>query len=98
MKICFGFLFEFFIHHLTRFFIYLRISFVLYFSFCSDFDKMHDPSYGYVQLPTGLWDYTLLIDESKKPSIIDVVEWGGACLNHLTPDVYSLEMFKVTRV
>jgi hypothetical protein len=64
----------------------------------SDFDRMHSPDYGYVELPSGLWEYTLLIDESKKPPIIDVVEWGGACMNHLTPDVYALEMFKVTRV
>ena len=64
----------------------------------SDFDKMHDPRYGYVELPNGIWKYTLLVDAMAKPSTIDVVEWGGACLNHLTPDVYAMEMFKVTRV
>ena len=64
----------------------------------SDFDKMHDDRYGYVQMPNGTWKYTLVVDESKKPSTVDVVEWGGACLNHLTPDVYALEQFKVTRV
>ena len=64
----------------------------------SDFDKMHDDSYGYVQQGDGVWKYTLLVDASKQPSTVDVVEWGGACLNHLTPDIYAMEMFKVTRV
>ena len=57
--------------------------------------KADHPDYGYVQQANGLWAYTLIVDESKKPAIMDVVEFGGACLNDLTPDVYSLEMFKV---
>jgi hypothetical protein len=60
--------------------------------------KAEHPDYGYVQMPNGLWAYTLIVDEKAKPAIMDVVEFGGACLNDLTPDLYSLEMFKVTRV
>lgn len=60
--------------------------------------KAEHPDYGYVQMPNGLWAYTLIVDEKAKPALIDVVEFGGACLNDLTPDSYSLEMFKVTRV
>lgn len=60
--------------------------------------KAEHPDYGYVQQASGLWAYTLIVDEEKKPAILDIVEFGGACLNDITPDKYSLEMFKVTRV
>ena len=60
--------------------------------------KAEHPDYGYVQQANGLWAYTLIVDESKKPPVMDAVEYGGACLNDLTPDLYSLEMFKVVRV
>ena len=64
----------------------------------TDAQKMADDNYGYIDNHDGSWSYTLIIDERKRPPEIDVVEWGGACLNELTPDVYALEMYKVTRV
>lgn len=64
----------------------------------TDAQKMADDNYGYIDNHDGSWSYTLIIDEKKRPPEIDVVEWGGACLNELTPDVYALEMYKVTRV
>ena len=64
----------------------------------TDAMKADHPDYGYVQQPNGMWKYALKVDESARPAVTDLIEYGGACLNDLTPDVYSLEHFKVTRV
>ncbi len=60
--------------------------------------KAESDEYGYVQRPNGMWEYARVVDESQKPAVLDVVEYGGACLNDLEPHVYAREMHKVTRV